>query len=63
MTVTFCFIASYISIERVTQRNRGGRQGWQGKRKMEKEETSECRQREEETDVERKTTWRSHISF
>lgn len=36
LTVTFCFIASYISIERVTQRNRGGRRGWQG-RKMEKE--------------------------
>lgn len=36
LTVTFCVIASYISIERVTQRNRGGRQGWQGKRTMEK---------------------------
>lgn len=64
LTVTFCFIASYISIERVTQRNRGGRRGWQGKRRMEKEKTSECRHREEkEEDEERKTTWRSCISL
>ena len=65
LTVTFCFIASYISIERVTQRNRGGRRGCQGKRKMERE------RRRVSADTERrrrkmrrgKTTWRSCISL